>query len=105
MSRRNATIVPTPSTHIERDIDAMLRKSQPGHFDGEQAGSRGRTGCLRVKIIDTDDLLPHVSPAAKLGGPGDEVRRRRFGETARIAEPMDWNRERTLRKALCTGKL
>ena len=35
MSRRNATIVPTPSTHIERDIDAMLQKSQPGHFDGE----------------------------------------------------------------------
>ena len=35
MSCRNATIVPTPSTHIEHDIDAMLQKSQPGHFDKE----------------------------------------------------------------------
>ena len=35
MSCCNATIVPTPSTHIKCDINAMLWKSQPGHFDGE----------------------------------------------------------------------
>ena len=40
MSRRGANTttvaaVAPPTTHVERDIDAMLRKSQPGHFDGE----------------------------------------------------------------------
>ena len=37
ISRRAATTaaVTPPVSHVERDIDAMLQKSQPGHFDGE----------------------------------------------------------------------
>ena len=40
MARRSANhdvpiIQPVGNNHVDRDIDAMLRKSQPGHFDGE----------------------------------------------------------------------